>query len=62
MIRLVRADLALLDAALAGDESLPTALGHEVVPGWATFTEALRPVRDALAASPSGAHWGTRYR
>jgi [ribosomal protein S5]-alanine N-acetyltransferase len=60
VIRLVRADLALLDAALAGDESLAKALGHEVVPGWATFTEALRPVRDALAASPCGTPWGTR--
>jgi [ribosomal protein S5]-alanine N-acetyltransferase len=60
VVSLVRAELHLMDAALAGDEALARALGHHVVPGWATFTEALEPTRDAVAADPSGA-WGTRF-
>jgi [ribosomal protein S5]-alanine N-acetyltransferase len=61
MVRLVRAELHLMDAALAGDEALAEALGHEVVPGWATFTKALGPTRDAVAADSGGAAWGTRF-
>jgi [ribosomal protein S5]-alanine N-acetyltransferase len=61
VVRLVRAELSLMDAALAGDESLAQALGHEVVPGWATFTAALRPTRDALAEDPDGSRWGARF-
>jgi RimJ/RimL family protein N-acetyltransferase len=61
VIRLVRAELHLMDAALAGDDALASALGHDVVPGWATFTEALKPLRDALAANPDGSEWGTRF-
>jgi RimJ/RimL family protein N-acetyltransferase len=62
MIRLVRADSDLLDAALAGDDSLARALGHDVVAGWATFREALAPKRDATAAAgPSGSQWGPRF-
>ena len=61
MIRLVRSELHLLDAALAGDEALAKALGHDVVAGWATFTEALPPTRHALAANPSGSAWGARF-
>ena len=49
-----------MDAALAGDEALAQALGIEVVAGWATFTDALRPARDALAGRPDGVSWGTR--
>jgi RimJ/RimL family protein N-acetyltransferase len=60
VIRLVRANLALMDAALAGDDALAEALGVAVVPGWATFTEALRHTRDSLADQPEGAVWGTR--
>jgi RimJ/RimL family protein N-acetyltransferase len=60
VVRLVRADLPLMDAALAGDDALAEALGHPVVPGWVTFAEALRPTRDAIAANPSGTAWGTR--
>jgi RimJ/RimL family protein N-acetyltransferase len=59
-MRLVRADLELLDAALAGDDSLARALGHAVVPGWVTFTEALQRTRDALAAIGGDARWGSR--
>lgn len=53
VVRLLRADLPLMDAALAGDDALAVALGHPVVPGWVTFTEALRPTRDAIASDPS---------
>jgi [ribosomal protein S5]-alanine N-acetyltransferase len=60
VIRLIRADLDLMDAALAGDEALARALGVEVVPGWVSFTEALQPTRDAVAADPD-ARWGTRF-
>ncbi len=61
MIRLVRAELHLVEAALAGDDSLARALGHDVVVGWATFTEALQPTRDALAAKRGGSAWGARF-
>jgi [ribosomal protein S5]-alanine N-acetyltransferase len=49
-----------MDAALAGDDALARALGHDVVPGWATFREALPPTRDALVEQPIGHAWGTR--
>lgn len=61
MVSLVRADLDLMDAALAGDDALAGALGHYVVPGWVTFTDALGPTRDAVAADPDGPAWGTRF-
>jgi RimJ/RimL family protein N-acetyltransferase len=60
MVSLVRADVGLMNAALAGDEALAEALGHEVAAGWATFAEALEPARDSLVANPDGARWGTR--
>ena len=50
-----------MDAALAGDDALARALGHDVVPGWATFREALPPTRDALVEHPNGHAWGTRF-
>jgi RimJ/RimL family protein N-acetyltransferase len=56
-VRLIRPDPDLLDAALAGDEALARALGHSVVPGWATFTGALGQERDALGDS----RWGPRF-
>ncbi len=59
-MRLVRAELPLMDAALAGDDALATALGCEVVPGWATFVEALPPTRDGLVGQADGAAWGPR--
>jgi [ribosomal protein S5]-alanine N-acetyltransferase len=61
VVRLVRADVNLLDAAVAGDAALARALGVEVVPGWITFTEALRPARDAVAAEPARTDWGSRF-
>jgi len=60
VIRLIPADLGLMEAALAGDDALAEVLGHDVVAGWATFTEALRPTRDALVADPGGSPWGAR--
>jgi RimJ/RimL family protein N-acetyltransferase len=59
MIRAVRASVAAMDAALAGDEELERVLGHDVVAGWATFREALQPTRDALAKT-GAVTWGTR--
>ena len=47
-----------MDAALAGDEALAAELGHAVVPGWATFAEALPASRRALLAAPGGEQWG----
>jgi [ribosomal protein S5]-alanine N-acetyltransferase len=61
VVRLIRAELHLMDAALDGDDALADVLGHSVVPGWATFTQALRPTRDAVAADPSRSAWGTRF-
>ena len=61
VVYLVRADLRLMDAALVGDDALGEALGHDVAAGWASFTGALKPTRDALAADPEGAVWGTRF-
>lgn len=52
VIRLVRADAGLLAAAVAGDDVLAQALGHDVVAGWATFREALRSKDDT--------GWGSR--
>jgi ribosomal-protein-alanine N-acetyltransferase len=61
VIHLGRPDLHLMDAALRGDDVLAEALGCDVAAGWATFTEALKPTRDAIAASPDGAAWGARF-
>jgi [ribosomal protein S5]-alanine N-acetyltransferase len=61
MIRLVRPDLDLLDAAIAGDRPLERALGHDVVTGWATFREALPPTRDTLGERSGDRTWGPRF-
>jgi [ribosomal protein S5]-alanine N-acetyltransferase len=60
VVSLVTPGVELMDAALEGDERLAATLGHPVVPGWATFAEALPHVRDALASDPGGARWGPR--
>jgi ribosomal-protein-alanine N-acetyltransferase len=52
MMMLVRPDSDILDAAVAGDDALARALGHDVVPGWATFTKALRRARDDTPWGP----------
>lgn len=59
-IRLVMPDLAVLDAALAGDDVLALALGHDVAAGWAVFPESVQRTRDAVAADPVSQHWGAR--
>ena len=59
-MRLVRADAELLTAAIAGDRALASALGHDIVAGWATFTDALPRTRDALAAARADTPWGPR--
>ena len=61
MVRLVPTSVEALDAAIAGDEELERVLRVAVVPGWVTFTDALQPTRDALAARCGDATWGTRF-
>lgn len=53
-------DLALLDAALAGDPALAEALGHDVAHGWAVFDASVARTRAAVAADPGSTRWGTR--
>jgi RimJ/RimL family protein N-acetyltransferase len=60
-VRLVPADLRLLDAAIESDEALAEALGVDVAPGWNSFPEALAHVRGAVAADPGAVEWGTRF-
>ena len=55
-MRLLRPDIEVLDAALAGEE----VRGHAVVEGWASFTGALERTREALAVDPGMAEWGPR--
>jgi RimJ/RimL family protein N-acetyltransferase len=59
-VRLVVPDLALLDAALAGPAALGGALDCDVADGWEVFPSAVRRTRDAVAADPASARWGTR--
>ena len=61
VIRLVPVTLALLDAAIADDDALARALGHDVTPGWVTFREALQATHDAIAAAPTIPAWGARF-
>jgi RimJ/RimL family protein N-acetyltransferase len=60
-VRLVRAELLLMDAALTGDDALARAIGSAVVPGWVTFPRALQDTRDHLAAQPNASAWGARF-
>jgi RimJ/RimL family protein N-acetyltransferase len=57
-VRLVPLDLSLVEAALVSDQALADAVGCEVAPGWATFTEALQATRDQLVADPGSGPWG----
>jgi len=59
-MRLIAADLALVDAALAGNDELSDALGVPVVEGWATFAGALEATRGRLESDPGATAWGTR--
>jgi RimJ/RimL family protein N-acetyltransferase len=56
VIHLLRPDVELLDAALAGED----VRGHVVVGGWASFTGALERTREALAVDPGTTEWGPR--
>lgn len=60
IVRLVPADLRLVEAALTGDEALAEAIGCPVARGWATFAEALEAARLTLAADPGSVKWGPR--
>lgn len=60
-LRLVRADLSLLDAALVGDEELAGALGVPVVREWNGFPEALHATRDGVASGQIEPAWATRF-
>lgn len=60
-MRLVPATVELLDAAVMGDDALARVLGHDVVPGWVTFRQALRATRDAVASSQGTPAWGARF-
>jgi [ribosomal protein S5]-alanine N-acetyltransferase len=59
-VTLVTADLALLDAALGDRAALARALDCEIAEGWDVFPRSLRRARDAVAADPQRARWGTR--
>jgi [ribosomal protein S5]-alanine N-acetyltransferase len=59
-VTLVTADLALLDAALDDRAALARALDCEIAEGWDVFPRSLRRARDAVAADPERARWGTR--
>jgi ribosomal-protein-alanine N-acetyltransferase len=54
-LRLVTPDLAMLDAALAGE-----GLAFEPAEDWERFPGALQATRDAVAADPDSLRWGTR--
>jgi ribosomal-protein-alanine N-acetyltransferase len=58
-MRLVRADLALLDAAVAGDDALAERLGAAVAPNWVTFGDALAHTRDRVAQGRRDPRWDT---
>jgi len=60
-VRLVRPDLALLDAAVAGDDVLAERLGAAVAPNWVTFGGALTHTRDRVAQDPGDPRWGTCF-
>jgi len=61
VVELRSGTVELMDAAIAGEAELAAAIGHPVTPGWCSFTEALAPTREALAADPARAAWGVRF-
>ena len=60
-MKLVRPDLALLDAALAGDEALAARLGVPVAAGWVSFAGALAHTRERRAQDGDEPRWGTCF-
>jgi RimJ/RimL family protein N-acetyltransferase len=59
-LRLLPAELSVLEAALTSDDALAEVTGCAVEPGWATFVGALETTRNAVRADPSGVAWGPR--
>jgi RimJ/RimL family protein N-acetyltransferase len=59
-VRLVIPDLAVLDAAVAGDAALTRSLGCDVAEDWAVFAHSVQRARDAVAEDAASARWGTR--
>jgi ribosomal-protein-alanine N-acetyltransferase len=59
-VRLVRPDLAVLDAAIEGRPALALELGCDVAEGWDVFGQSLGRIRDAVAADPESTRWGMR--
>jgi RimJ/RimL family protein N-acetyltransferase len=59
-VRLVIPDLAVLDAAVAGDAALARSLGCDVAEDWAVFGRSVQRARDAVAEDAASARWGTR--
>jgi RimJ/RimL family protein N-acetyltransferase len=60
MLRLVNLDLDLAEAAVHDRLALARALGAELADDWDAFPGALQRTRDALAADPGAAEWGSR--
>ena len=54
------ADLALIEAAIDDRPALARMLGCDLAEGWDAFPGAMERTREALAADPGGARWGTR--
>ena len=60
-VKLIVPDVAMLDAAIEGAETLGRALGGcEVADDWEVFPEALPAKRDALARNPGSSRWRSR--
>ena len=61
-MRLVRPDLALLDAAVEGDDVLAAApRRRRSPPSWVSFGDALPHTRDRVAQDPGDPRWGTCF-
>ena len=60
-LNLVDGTLALLAAALAGDNALGALLDVSVADGWAGFPEALVVLRSSYESSPDGHRWGSLF-
>ena len=54
------ADVAALDAALAGGAALEATLGVSAAEGWDAFPSSLIRAREQLAGDPGAARWGSR--
>ena len=59
-VKVIRAELVLLDAAVTSDAALAEAAGCAVEPGWATFVGALEATRDSVRSDPASVAWGPR--